>query len=160
MEEKSKSEKKREMTALREIGDRLSGLSPEQLNELEIPGEIQESLNLYRNMKNNGARRRQLKYIGVLLRRVDPEPLKEMISETERAEKGRTAKFHQIESMRESLIEGNDSVIGEIVGIFPDADLRKLRQLVRGARKEKKENKPPKHARALFRYLRELSARN
>jgi ribosome-associated protein len=160
MEEKSKSEKKREMTALQELGKRLLELSPEQLSQLAVTEEIQESLNLYRNLTSHSARARLMKHIGALMRRIDPEPLRMMISRIEKGEKGKTAKFHQIEAMRDSLIRGNDSAIEEIVSLFPDADLQKLRQMVRGARKELKENKAPKHSRSLFRYLRELSARN
>jgi ribosome-associated protein len=160
MEERSKSEKKREMAALQELGEQLLKLSPEQLNELKIPDEIQESLALCRDLKSHSARRRQIKYIGGLMRRIDPEPLRKVVFSLEKSEKGKTAKFHQIESMRDNLIEGSDSALEEIIGLFPDADLQKLRQLVRSARKEQKENKAPKHSRSLFRYLRELSARN
>jgi len=160
MEEKSKSEKKRDMTALQELGEQLLKLSPEQLTELKIPEVIQESLVLCRNLKNHSARRRQIKYIGGLMRRIDPVPLREVLAREEKGEKGKIARFHQIESMRDSLLQGSDSALEEIIGLFPGADLQKLRQLVRSARKEKKENKSPKQSRALFRYLRELSARN
>ena len=160
MEDKSKSERKREVTALQDLGERLLELSQEQLNNIRIPQELQDALILAKTLKSRGARRRQMQYIGVLMRRIDPEPIRLMIHEIDKGQKHKAREFQQLETMRNSLIDGDDTVFEEIIRRFPDADILRLRQLVRGARKEKKENKPPKQSRSLFRYLRELAAKS
>ena len=160
MEDKSKSERKREVTALQELGERLLELSQEQLNNIRISQELQDALILAKTLKSRGARRRQMQYIGVLMRRIDPEPIRLMIHEIDKGQKHKAREFQQLETMRNSLIDGDDTVFEEIIRHFPDVDILRLRQLVRGARKEKKENKPPKQSRSLFRYLRELAAKS
>jgi len=160
MEDKSKSERKREVTALQDLGERLLELSQEQLNNIRISQELQDALILAKTLKSRGARRRQMQYIGVLMRRIDPEPISLMIHEMDKGQKHKAREFQQLETMRNSLIDGDDTVFEEIIRRFPDADILRLRQLVRGARKEKKENKPPKQSRSLFRYLRELAAKS
>jgi len=160
MEDKSKSERKREVTALQDLGERLLELSQEQLNNIRISQELQDALILAKTLKSRGARRRQMQYIGVLMRRIDPEPIRLMIHEIDKGQKHKAREFQQLETMRNSLIDGDDTVFEEIIRRFPDADILRLRQFVRGARKEKKENKPPKQSRSLFRYLRELAAKS
>ena len=160
MEDKSKSEKKREMSALQDLGKRLMELSEAQIQDIGIPQELRTALQLARTLKSHPALRRQMQYIGVLMRRIDPEPVKQAIDDMDRGQKHMARAFQQLERMRDSLIEGDDTVVEEISSRFPDADIRKLRQFARNARKEKKENQSPKHSRALFRYLRELSAKS
>ena len=160
MEDKSKSEKKREMSALQDLGKRLLELSEAQVQGIGIPQELHGALQLARTLKSHPALRRQMQYIGVLMRRIDTGPIKQAIDDMDRGQKHKARAFQQLERMRDSLVEGDDTVIEEISSRFPDADIQKLRQFVRNARKEKKENHPPKHSRALFRYLRELSAKN
>jgi len=160
MEDKSKSERKREMTALQELGERLLELSQEQLNEIGLHRELQDALLLAKNLNSHSALRRQMQYIGVLMRRIDPEPIRHAINEIDKGQKRKAREFQQLELLRDRLLEGDDAVIEEIVSRFPDADIQKLRQFVRSVRKEEKEAKPPKQSRALFRYLRELSAKS
>jgi ribosome-associated protein len=156
MEDKSKSERKREMTALQELGERLLGLSNVQVRDIAIPRELEDALVLARSLKSHGARRRQMQYIGVLMRKIDPEPIRTAIDEIDRGQKRKAHEFRQIEQMRDSLIEGSDAVFEEITGDLPLADIQRIRQFVRSSRKEKKEGKPPKQSRLLFKYLREI----
>jgi len=156
MEDKSKSELKREMTALQALGKRLVELSKEQTNGIEIPAELQDAILLARTLKNHPALRRQMQYIGALMRRIDTEPVRQAIDDIDRGQKRKAREFHRLEQMRDSLVEGDDMVFNEISSRFPNADIRRLRQFVRGARKENKENQAPIQSRALFKYLREL----
>jgi len=156
MDDKSKSERKREMTALQDMGERLLELSNEQVRKIAIPRELEEALLLARTLKSHGARRRQMQYIGVLMRKIDFEPIQTAIDEIDRGQKRKAHEFRQIEQIRDSLLEGSDAVFEEITGRFPDADIQKIRQLVRSSRKEKKEGRPPKQSRLLFKYLREI----
>ena len=160
MEDKSKSEKKREMTALQELGKRLTELTPEQLEAIEMPPELQEALLLAKTLKSHGARRRQMQYVGVLMRRIDPGPIRQIINDIDKGQKQKARAFQQLELMRDRLVEGDDTAFEEVLSRFPDADIQKLRQFVRNAQKGKKENKPTNQSRALFKYLRELSIKN
>ena len=160
MEEKSKSERKREMTALQKLGERLAELSPEQLRKFALPQELREALLLARALKSHHALRRQLQYIGVMMRRIDSEQIRKAIDEIDRGQKQKAHAFHQLERMRDRLVEGDDAALTEIVRQFPETDVQKLRQLVRNARKEKQENKTLKQSRTLFRHLRELSEKH
>lgn len=157
-EDKSKSELKREMTALQALGKRLVELPKEQAKGIEIPAELQEAVLLARTLKNHSALRRQIQYIGALMRRIDTESVRQAIDDIDRGQKRKAREFHRLEQMRDSLVEGDDTVLNEISSSFPDADIRRLRQFVRGARKENKENQTPVQSRALFKYLRELSS--
>jgi len=160
MEDKSKSERKREMTALQELGERILELPQEQLNEIGMPRELRDAVLLAKSLNSHSALRRQMQYIGVLMRRIGPEPVRQAINEIDKGQKRKAREFQQLELLRDRLLEGDDAVFEEIVSRFPDADIQKLRQLVRSACKEEKGEKPPKQSRALFRYLRELSAKS
>ena len=138
MEDKSKSEKKREMSALQELGKRLLELSEVQVQGIGIPQELDDALKLARTLKSHPALRRQMQYVGVLMRKIDTEPIKQAIEDMDRGQKHKARAFQQLERMRDSLVEGDDTVIEEISSRFPDADIQKLRQFVRNARKEKK----------------------
>lgn len=156
-EEKSKSQIKREMHALQKVGERLVELTPDQIREIDIPEELREAVLLAQTMKKREARRRQIQYIGSIMRHVDADPI---LKTLEIISHGRTEKvqaFHQIETWRNRLIEGNDDLIEKLLNRFPHADRRQFSQLIRNARAEKEGSKSSKCSRALFRYLKELS---
>jgi ribosome-associated protein len=155
MEEKSKSQIKREMHALQGLGEQLVKLSPSQLDQVELPQELREAVLFARNLKKHEARRRQFQYIGVLMRAIDPEPIRRSLTEIEQGHRIEIQAFHRLEAWQDGLIQGNDALVEEFLKQFPDADRQYICQLVRNARKERKDNKPPKAARALFHYLKE-----
>jgi ribosome-associated protein len=157
MEEKSKSQIKREMCALQDLGERLVRLSRGQLEQVELPQELREAVLFARSLKKHEAHRRQLQYIGVIMREIDPEPIRQSLATIARQHKVETQAFHELEVWRDRLIEGNDVLAEELLEQFPEADLQRIRQLVRNAHKEHKDNKPSRVARALFHYLQELA---
>ena len=73
---KSRTQKKKEDRALQDLGEQLVALQPGQLDALELPAELLEAVEFARSIKSHGARRRQLQYIGTLMRQIDPEPVK------------------------------------------------------------------------------------
>jgi ribosome-associated protein len=79
MEEKSKSQIKREMCALQDLGERLVRLSRGQLEQVELPQELREAVLFARSLKKHEAHRRQLQYIGVIMREIDPEPIRQSL---------------------------------------------------------------------------------
>ena len=157
MEIKSKSQIKREMLALQILGERLVNLPAEQMNKMGLPPELHDAILFAKSIKSRTARRREVKHIGVLLREIDVDPIVSDLDDTARIQRRETEAFHHLEIWRNRLLEGDDVLLEEILQRFPDADRQGLTQLVRNARTEKNSGKPPKSARALFRYLRELS---
>ena len=156
--EKSRTQLKKEATALQKMGEKLVLLSDDQLGRMDLPTRLMEAIQTVRAIKSHGARRRQMQYIGSLMRSVDAEPIEQALLSIEQGAYGQAKAFHRIEAWRDQLVDGDDDVFQVILDTFPDADRRRLGQLVRSARKEKEKNAPPKSARNLFRYLKALAA--
>jgi ribosome-associated protein len=156
--EKSRTQLKKEATALQKLGEKLVLLPDDQLNRMGLPTALLEAIQTVRAIKSHGARRRQMQYIGTLMRSVDTEPIEQALLEIEQGAYRQAKAFHRIEAWRDRLVDGNDDAILDILATFPDADRQRLGQLVRSARKEKEKNAPPKSARNLFRYLKALAA--
>lgn len=156
-DEKSRTQLKKEATALKEIGAKLAALSRDQLNRMELPVELMRAIEALWKMKAHGARRRQLQYIGSVMRHVDVTLIEQGLHEIEQGAYLQAKAFHRLESWRDRLVEGDDDLIEEILAEFSHADRQRLGQLVRSARKEKAKHAPPKSARKLFRYLQEIS---
>jgi ribosome-associated protein len=156
--EKSRTQLKKEAAALQKTGEKLVMLADDQLKRMRLPTALMEAIQAVRPMKSHGARRRQMQYIGTLMRSLDVAPIEQALMELEQGAYRLTQAFHHIEAVRDQLVAGNDAVFDEILQTFPDVDRQRLGQLVRSARKEKQKNAPPKSARNLFRYLKHLSA--
>ncbi len=157
IEHVSKTRKKQEMKVLQKIGERLVGLSDKQLKGLRLPPRLLDAVNDAKGMRSHGARRRQIKYIGAVIRDIDPEPIKSALAQIDRNKMEMDATFHHLENLRDGLISGDSHKFAEIVSQYPHTDRQRLRQLVRNAIKEKDTEKGTKHYRALFKYLKELS---
>ncbi len=155
-ERKSKSQKKREMTALQELGERLVELKPEQIKRIGMPDELREAVLFARTMKKDEALRRQLQLIGSLMREIDPEPIQEAIEEIDSGSRFNVRAFQQVEAWRDELVRGDERAMDEVLAQFPGAEHQQLRQLVQNARREKETGKPRGAARALFRRLMAL----
>jgi ribosome-associated protein len=156
-EYKSRTQIKREVKALQKLGERLLELSPEQLSGVDMPEDLREAVLFAKTITSREARRRQLQYIGGLMRKIDPETIREAIAGRDQQSRESAEAFHQLEQWRDELIQGNDALIEELCGHFPQAERQQLRQLARNAKKEREKEKPPKSSRQLFRYLRKLS---
>ncbi len=153
---KSKSQLKRDMHALQELGAELVNLTPEQFKKFELPESLYDAIVEARRIHSRGALKRQLQYVGRMMRNVDPEPIREKLDALRGQSRQAAAQLHRIERWRDRLLEEGDHVLEELVTQYPDVDRQYLRQLMRNAGKEKLANKPPRSARLLFRYLREL----
>lgn len=158
--EKSKSQIKREMHALQDLGKELVNLPKEQFAKLELPEALRDAIIEAQHIHQHGALKRQLQYIGKRLRDVDAEHIREQVDTLAGQSKQAVATLHHIERWRDTLLAEGDSALEQLVTKFPHADRQYLRQLIRNAKKEMKENKPPKSARSLFKYLRELIGEN
>ena len=155
-ERKSKSQRKREMLALQSLGERLVQLTEEQVGRVELPEDLREAVLLARKLKRGEALRRQLQYIGTLMRDLDPEPIQKSLDDISHGRTMDVQLFRKLENWRDALVDGDDELLDEIIGFYPYADVKWLRRTVLNARKERVGNRPPKSSRALFRYLRDL----
>ena len=152
----SKSSRKRESNALQDLGEELMALSREQLIKLELPEELFEAIRIGQSITAHGGLQRQRKFIGKLLRNLDAEPIRAGLV----ALKGESADLvrlqHQCERWRDRMLVEGDGVVNEFIGQHPQAERQKLRQWFRDAKGEHEAGRPPRAARLLFRYLRDL----
>lgn len=150
----SKSQRKRDMLALQELGEKLIGLSRDQLGRMGLPEELAEAISFFHAIKDKEARRRQQQFIGTVMRRIDPAPLQEAFAELDQVRFQQAEDFHQIEVWRDALVADDQEVFEEVALRF-SLDRQQLRQLVRHAAAEKTSGRPSKNGRALFRLLRQ-----
>jgi ribosome-associated protein len=155
-QEISKSQRKRELDELKTLGWKLLDFSDDALRQLLLPEQLLEAIRTAKKISAHGARKRQMQYIGKLMRNIDDAPVRAAIAAREHQQDTNTRSFHQIEELRDLLIAEGDSAIPAVLARFPRTDRQHLRKLVRQARKELETGQPPSAARALFRYLREL----
>jgi ribosome-associated protein len=154
----SKSALKRAMTELQDLGEELVGLSVDQLKKIDLPDDLRDAVRDAQRFTQHEARRRQLQYIGKLMRALDVEPIQAALDEINGVSAAAVARLHALERLRTRFLE-DEKVIAEIANAHPDADLQHLRQLRRNALKEQEQGKPPRAFRELFRVLRELNER-
>lgn len=154
-EKPSKSALKREMTELQALGEDLVALSKDQLKKIDLPDNLRDALRDAQRFTRHEALRRQLQYIGKLMRAIDPEPIRAALDEIKGLSAAANARMHALERLRERFL-ADEKVIAEIAADHPGADLQHLRQLRRNALKEQELGKPPRAFRELYRVLREL----
>jgi len=156
---KSKTQIKREMHALQELGNKLLQQKKEVLDRLDLNAEMRAAIEEMKRIKSHEARRRHLQYIGKLMRDVDVDQVREMVDRQEAGTQAYVRHFHQLEVWRDRLLESDDH-LAAFAEEYPSADRQHLRQLLRNARREIELNKPPAAARKLFKYIRELAEAN
>jgi ribosome-associated protein len=151
----SKTQRKREMHELQALGARLVELNPEQLAVVAVPDDLRDAVAQFRRMTKHEARRRQMQYIGRLMRSVDPAPIREKLKVWDGLSAEHTAQQHRVERWRDRLLE-DDAAIDELLRVHPGIDARRLRALARKAREERGTGTPLRAYRDLFRALREI----
>lgn len=151
----SKTKIKKQMHDLQDLGEELVGLSKEHLAEIDIPDNLRDAVREVKKIKSFGAIKRQMQYIGKLMRDIDPAPIQAKLSEWNGTSRQHIAWLHQVERWRDRLLEQPDSLT-ELLAAYPGADVQQLRTLIRNAIKEKELNKPPKNYREIFQILRDI----
>jgi len=154
-EKPSKSAIKRSMTELQTLGEALVGLSKDQIGKIELPDALREAVRDCQRFTQHEARRRQMQFIGKLMRSIDAAPIQAALDKINGVSAAENARMHALERLRERFL-ADEKVIGEIADAHPSADLQHLRQLRRNALREQELAKPPRAFRELFRALREL----
>ena len=151
----SKTKKKEAMHELQDLGTELVELSVGQLKRIKLPENIYDAVRECQKITAHGARRRQLQYLGKLMRTADDEPIRAGLALIRGESSAETARLHRLERFRTRLME-DETVLSEIAATWPGVDLQHLRQLRRNALKEQESGKPPKNFRAIFQVLQEL----
>lgn len=145
------------MHELQALGVALAELSESQLREMRLGEDLLEALLEAKRIRSHEAKRRQMQYIGRLMREVDPAPIRSRLAELEGSSAQASARHRRLETWRERLL-GDDEALTAFAAEHPGADLQALRTLIRNARKEQKESKPPRAYRELFRVLKEIES--
>ncbi|EXI76156.1 MAG TPA: ribosome biogenesis factor YjgA [Candidatus Accumulibacter phosphatis] len=152
----SKTQRKRAMTELQGLGEELVALPIDRLRQVELPDDLRLAIDQARSMaRHDDARRRQMQYIGRLMRDVDPQPIREVLAAARGESADETALLHRVERLRSELL-ADEQLLFTIAGRSPSADLQQLRSLRRAALAEQAQGKAPRSYRALFRLLREI----
>ena len=151
----SRSQLKRESAAVQELGEELCKLPSQVLIDLGVDEELREAIIVWQKTATHEGKRRQMQYVGRLMRNVDTRRLFTAWRKF-KADGAASAKaLHEIEELRQRLIDNAPGVWSEVFSKFPDIDRHELEQLVKEAREEQKAGKPPRAFRAVFRFLRE-----
>jgi ribosome-associated protein len=153
----SKTKQKQAMHELQALGEALLDLPAAQLDALQLPDALLRALREAKTIAAHGAKRRQIQYIGRLMRDIDAAPIRERLALARGESAQASARHRRLEQWRARLME-HDAALTEFAQQFPRADTQILRTLIRNARREQKEAKPPRAFRELFRLLREAAA--
>jgi ribosome-associated protein len=145
------------MHELQALGAALVELTEAQLQGLELDEDLRRAVQEARRITSHEARRRQMQYIGRLMRDVDPAPIRARLEAIEGGSAEATARHKRLEQLRERLL-GDDAALTDFLAAHPGADAQALRTLIRNARREQKEGRPPRAFRELFRAIKSLDA--
>lgn len=157
-ERPSKSQRKREMTALQKTGEQLVNESADRIKRTPMPENLREAILECQRIRNHEGRRRQLQYIGKIMRSLDEEAIATInrtIESWRGLSKADTLLMHALENQREKLL-ADERALTEFLHKYPQADIQQLRTLIRNVKKETAANKPPKAYREIYRLLKQI----
>jgi ribosome-associated protein len=157
-ERPSKSEAKRQSNELQKLGEQLVEAPRDRVKRVEMPEDVKEAILTCQTITNHEGRRRALQFVGKKMRTLDEEEvevIKRTIEGWKGASKAETAALHALERRREKLL-ADDKALTQLLEENPELDVQHLRTLIRNARKEQAENKPPKAYREIFQILKDL----
>jgi ribosome-associated protein len=153
----SKSQLKRESHELQRLGEALAQLPDDRLGPLALPEALYDALLEYRRTRSHEGRRRQLQYVGKLMREVDPAPLRDAVAASRLGSARDTLRLHEAERWRDALLAGADDALTRWLNEHPAADAQRLRSLLRAAQREGAqpvETRNPRPYRELYQFLR------
>jgi ribosome-associated protein len=152
----SKTRRKKEMHALQSLGAQLVELSAAHLEHMALPEGLAHAVREARSLASREARRRQVQYIGRLMRALDPAPIRAQLAAVQGGSSAERARHQRLEHWRARLLE-DDGALTEFARAHPAGDLQQLRAAIRSARREQAAGRPPRAYRLLFRVLREAA---
>lgn len=155
----SKSELKRQMNDLQKLGEQLVAEPRDRVKRTPMPEELRDAILMCQSITDHGGRRRQLQFVGKMMRKLDDEEvavIQRTIESWKGMSKAETAALHALERRRDKLL-ADDNALTQLLEEHPQLDVQQLRTLIRNARKEQAENKPPKAYREIFQILKDLN---
>lgn len=155
-EPKSKSQRKRDMTALQDLGAELEALPKDRLARVPMPEALADAIHEARRINSHEGKRRQMQYVGKIMRGLDDDEvdaIRRALEGFKGTSKAETARLHLIERWRELLL-ADDAALTRFLGEHPGVDVQTLRNIIRSARKEQQLGKPPKYFRELFQAIK------
>lgn len=154
----SKTQRKRAMEELQVLGEDLVALPADRVRKIELPEDLRAAVREAQRMtRHDDARRRQMQFIGRLMRDVDPQPIREALAVVRGESAEDTARLHRLERLRTELL-ADEKLLYRIASTSPSIDLQQLRSLRRAALLEQAQGKPPRSYRAIFQLLKELDS--
>jgi ribosome-associated protein len=154
----SKSELKRQSNELQKLGEQLVEAPRDRVKRVPMPEDVLEAILMCQTISNHEGRRRQMQFVGKKMRTLNEEEvavIQRTIDSWKGASKAETASLHALERRRDKLL-ADDKALTELLSEHPELDVQQLRTLIRNARKEHSENKPPKAYREIFQILKDL----
>ncbi|MCA3776988.1 MAG: ribosome-associated protein [Burkholderia sp.] len=155
----SKSQLKREMHELQVLGQALVDLPKDALKRMPMPESLADAVREARRITDHEGKRRQLQYVGRVMRSLTDDEtaaLRTALDAQRGVNKAATARLHWIERTRDQLL-ANDDALTEFLRQHPAADIQEGRTLIRNARKEAQQGKPPRYFRELFQWIKTAS---
>ena len=111
----SRSEKKRQSFALQNMGEELTRLGPQEVKNLDLPADLREALQLYARIGDHEGRRRQMQFIGRVMREIDPAPIRAMLDARREVSAAATAALHKAEQWRDRLLTADEAELAGLV---------------------------------------------
>ncbi|MDX6013551.1 ribosome biogenesis factor YjgA [Cupriavidus necator] len=155
-EPKSKSQRKRDMTALQDLGAELEALAKDRLARVPMPEALADAIHQARRINSHEGKRRQMQFVGKIMRGLEDEEvevIRQALEGFKGTSKAETARMHLIERWRELLL-ADDAALTRFLAEHPGIDVQALRNTIRNARKEKEQSKPPRYFRELFQAIK------
>ncbi|MEN3293592.1 MAG: ribosome-associated protein [Burkholderiales bacterium] len=157
----SKSHLKREMTALQKLGEELVSQPKDRVMRVPMPEDVRDAILDCQRIKDHEGRRRQMQFVGKKMRTLEEDELaaiQRVLDSWKGASKADTAAMHALERRREKLL-ADDSALTDLLAQHPEVNAQQMRTLIRNARKEQAESKPPKAYREIFQILKQLQSK-
>jgi len=157
----SRSAMKRASHELQELGKQLLAMPDSRLAGIDMPERLREALDMWKKTKSHEGKRRQLQFIGKVMRLVDAEPLREAVAIWQLGHARDALQLHQIERWRVELLSDDADVVTRWMAAYPQTDVQQLRNIVRQARKDAAaapEQRSGKAFRELFQLLKDIVA--
>ncbi|MCG8565159.1 MAG: DUF615 domain-containing protein [Desulfobacterales bacterium] len=154
IEYKSKTQIKKEVEALQKLGEELMDVPLPKLRRMDLPPDLMTALEDAKTITSNVARRRHRQYIGVLMRDVDPLPIRHALACTDEAGPVESPADLAVGEWMDRLLAGDNGAVEECLTRCPDLDRQRLRQLLRNINKEAGKKKPGKSRRTLSAILK------
>ena len=155
----SKSELKRQSTELQKLGEQLIEAPRDRVKRVPMPDDLRDAILMCQTITNHEGKRRQVQFVGKLMRSLDEEEvavIQRTIESWKGTSRAEAAALHALERRRDKLL-ADDKALTQLLEEHPDLDVQHLRTLIRNARKEQAENKPPKAYREIFQILKDLA---